>query len=91
VKKVIRLATSNKSDLEFVYDAMGNRVSKTEKMRNGSGLTGESKTTQALCRNKVTGIDEVILCANKAKNTGIAGLRRGFLTQLACKRTSQNS
>ncbi len=40
--------------------------------------------------NKLLRIDEVILCANKAKNVGIVELRRGFLTPLACKRTRLN-
>jgi RHS repeat-associated protein len=45
VKSVTRNSSSSRSDLVFAYDAMGNRISKTEKMRNGSGYTGETKTT----------------------------------------------
>jgi hypothetical protein len=45
VKSVTRNSASSRSDLVFDYDAMGNRISKTEKMRNGSGYTGETKTT----------------------------------------------
>ena len=45
---------------------------------------------KGLQNNKWYRIDEVILWANKAKNVGIVGLRRGFLTPLACKRTSLN-
>ena len=45
VKKGIRVATSHKSDLEFAYDAMGNRTTKIEQMRDGSQLTGEKKIT----------------------------------------------
>jgi RHS repeat-associated protein len=41
VKKVTRTSTSTKSDLEFQYDAMGNRVVKIEKPRSGSGVKSE--------------------------------------------------
>ena len=43
---------------------------------------------KGLQNNKWYRIDEVILWANKAKNVGIVGLRRGFLTPLARERTS---
>jgi RHS repeat-associated protein len=36
---------STKSDLEFTYDPMGNRVMKIERLRNTSGLTGHYKAT----------------------------------------------
>lgn len=42
VKSVERTATSNKSDLEFYYDAMGQRCIKLEKPRSGGALTDES-------------------------------------------------
>ena len=45
---------------------------------------------KGLLRNNVNRIYAVILFANKAKNAGIATLRRVFLTQLASKRTSRN-
>jgi RHS repeat-associated protein len=37
IKRITRIATSSKPDLEFRYDASGNRVSKLMKPRNGSG------------------------------------------------------
>ncbi len=45
VKSVTRSAGSTNSDLEFAYDAMGNRISKTERKRDANGQTGETKTT----------------------------------------------
>jgi len=47
-------------------------------------------STKGLRNNKFLRIAEVVLCANKAKNVGIVELRRGFLTQVACKRTRLN-
>ncbi len=41
VKSITRTATSTKDDLEFKYDAMGNRIMKLVKPRNGSGLKSE--------------------------------------------------
>ncbi len=37
VAEVIRIANSEKSDLEFRYDAMGNRIFKIEKVKNETG------------------------------------------------------
>ena len=45
VETVERTGTSTKPDLEFGYDAMGNRVKKVVKPRTGSGLTTEDKWT----------------------------------------------
>ena len=36
VKRVTRTATSEKPDLEFIYDAMGNRITKIVKPKNGA-------------------------------------------------------
>ena len=45
---------------------------------------------KGLSRNKLNRIEAVILCGNKLKNISIAQLWWGFLTKLACKRTSLN-
>ncbi|MBE0662393.1 MAG: hypothetical protein IH597_07990, partial [Bacteroidales bacterium] len=42
VKSISRSAGSDKSDLEFLYDPMGNRLAKVEKTRNAAGLKPES-------------------------------------------------
>ncbi|MCF6332704.1 MAG: hypothetical protein L3J11_05410 [Draconibacterium sp.] len=47
--------------------------------------------TKGLLRNKLDKAGDVILCDNKAKNVVIAKAIARILTQLACKRTSQNS
>lgn len=41
IKSIQRTATSNKSDLEFVYDAAGNRIIKIVKPRDGAGLKSQ--------------------------------------------------
>ncbi|MGZ3862796.1 MAG: RHS repeat-associated core domain-containing protein [Bacteroidia bacterium] len=38
ISKITRSATSTKSDLEFQYDAMGNRVAKIEKLKASPGV-----------------------------------------------------
>jgi hypothetical protein len=38
IKKITRKAGSLKSDLEFAYDAAGNRIAKIEKPRDAAGL-----------------------------------------------------
>ncbi len=43
VKEVIRTASSNKADLEFYYDALGRRIGKVVKPRNGSGIEPKTK------------------------------------------------
>ena len=43
VKSITRENTSSKPDLEFKYDAMGNRIMKLEKPRTGSGLDNENE------------------------------------------------
>jgi hypothetical protein len=45
IKTITRVSTSLKSDLEFTYDATGNRLSKIVKPRNGSGILTESNWT----------------------------------------------
>tara|TARA_R110000782_G_scaffold1246_2_gene4934 strand:- start:679 stop:9159 length:8481 start_codon:yes stop_codon:yes gene_type:complete len=45
VQSITRTATSTKEDLEFKYDAMGNRIMKLVKPRNGSGLDTEDNWT----------------------------------------------
>ena len=45
VKSITRDTYPIKPDLEFSYDAMGNRISKTIKPRNGYSLDGTSVTT----------------------------------------------
>ncbi|NOG96174.1 MAG: hypothetical protein HND27_10410, partial [Bacteroidetes bacterium] len=41
IRKIERTGSSSKPDLEFAYDALGNRVMKLEKPRTGTGLTNE--------------------------------------------------
>lgn len=41
-------------------------------------------------RNNTDGIDKVILDNNNVKKANVVLLKRGFLTKLACKITSQN-
>lgn len=41
VKKITRISTSTKPDLEFEYDAMGNRIKKIVKPRNGTSMLTE--------------------------------------------------
>ncbi|MEM9024102.1 MAG: hypothetical protein AAGB22_10190, partial [Bacteroidota bacterium] len=43
VTRVTRTATSTKSDLEFLYDASGNRIAKRELPRTGSGLATQDQ------------------------------------------------
>ena len=43
VKSITRENNSSKPDLEFKYDAMGNRIMKLEKPRTGSGLDNENE------------------------------------------------
>src|ERR1041385_3255942 len=45
IKDVIRTTTSSKSDLHFDYDAMGNRICKIVKPRNGSGIESQDNWT----------------------------------------------
>jgi YD repeat-containing protein len=45
IEKVIRSSTSSKSDLEFHYDAMGNRICKIVKPRAGSGILTQENWT----------------------------------------------
>lgn len=42
IRKISRTSTSNKPDMEFAYDAMGKRVSKTIIEKNSSGITKTS-------------------------------------------------
>jgi RHS repeat-associated protein len=41
IKSITRIGTSIKSDLEFIYDAGGNRICKIVKPRNGSGVKSQ--------------------------------------------------
>lgn len=41
VKRIIRKSNSSKSDLEFFYDPLGNRIAKLVKPRTGTGLNSE--------------------------------------------------
>ena len=45
IKSIERNANSKRPDLEFGYDAAGNRIYKTVKPRTGSGLTSETEWT----------------------------------------------
>ena len=46
IKDMIRTTTSSKSDLHFDYDAMGNRICKIVKPRNGSGIMVRTQIIQ---------------------------------------------
>ncbi|MEO5643559.1 MAG: polymorphic toxin-type HINT domain-containing protein [Bacteroidia bacterium] len=45
LKQVTRIATSTKADLEFVYDAMGNRIAKIVKPRPGGNASAQELWT----------------------------------------------
>jgi RHS repeat-associated protein len=45
IERVVRTSASSKSDLEFRYDAMGNRICKIVKPRDGTGLTDQDAWT----------------------------------------------
>ncbi len=45
IKSITRISTSTKSDLEFVYNAMGNRIEKIVKPRSGSGVRSQQHWT----------------------------------------------
>jgi hypothetical protein len=45
IQSITRTGTSTKPDLEFVYDALGQRIAKIVKKRNGSGYDPQSTWT----------------------------------------------
>ncbi|OFY69589.1 MAG: hypothetical protein A3G23_11170, partial [Bacteroidetes bacterium RIFCSPLOWO2_12_FULL_37_12] len=45
ISSIERTASSKKSDIEFRYDASGNRIMKLVKSRNGQGIDAENKWT----------------------------------------------
>lgn len=79
VTSVTRTSTSTKSDLEFQYDALGNRVCKIVKPRTSSGLSNESKWIFTYYLRDASGN---LLCTyQKAYNAGLNSSYTGILTQ----------